>query len=84
MYSSTFSDMVSETLDQCDGSKDEPVYVKCASSLIEEAVAHFQIKLKEERYHGYLFDRTKATGTNVKKSKDFKNIANKIPEKICY
>ena len=54
--------MVTEALDQCDSSNLEQVHVKCASSLIEEAVAHFQNKLKEERYHGYLFDRTKATG----------------------
>jgi hypothetical protein len=44
-------------------------------------VAHFQNKLKEERYHGYLFDRTKATGTNVKKNQRTLGILSK---KISY
>ena len=52
-----FSDLVYESLDECDASSDASIY---ASSLLEETVIYFQNKLKENRYHGYLFDRTKA------------------------
>ena len=52
-----FSDAVLQSLDECDASSDASIF---ASSLIEETVIHFQNKLKENKYHGYLFDRSKA------------------------
>ena len=45
--------------DECDASSDASTL---ASSLIEETIVHFQNKLKENKYHGYLFDRSRARG----------------------
>ncbi len=59
------SESVFGELDQCDGSKGVPYHAISATQLIEKAVLYFQNKLKEQKYHGHLFDRRKAKGKHL-------------------
>ena len=54
-----FLETIWESFDECDHGYEAS---KSASLLIQEVVVHFQNKLKENKYHGYLFDRSKVHG----------------------
>ena len=65
MYFNLFSQLsenVLNRMDQVDHTNKISSHGKVASSLIEQSIVHFQTKLKEQKYHGYLFDRNKSTG----------------------